>query len=559
MKKIKCVHLAGIILIILIIFPMLTKGIMCNDELLLRLWAQKGMGFFFETTIVNENIQKGRVLGVLGNVKFLAYFSDNKYIFGTVNAIVILSAVGLFGYFTYKLWKNKSFSALLSVLILVFMPMNFEFGVPNAFVIVTLQPMILLEISLIFYLGFLEKGKKKNRIISIIMFLWAMFLYEFIITYVLLFPLIYLIKNCGQNISVKYVCCVNFPYMAAALIYLIMYVGQGYVFPSNYEGTQLNIMSLAAIAQVLKILFISAFPTYFSYFNAKYKFLFEYYNHGGVKAENIIDPIIVIIIISLACLLIYFFNEGAIIGNEKGAGLKDALIIAAAFMYALLPALPNALTPMYQSGVTVEYFTWIPVSIYLYFAVMFALTYVLWKIITLLNKKWLAGMFTAAILITAGGTQIRNQVFVKEQMANYDRLVAIEDVLKIDYWKQYGRISVSAPSLYETKNSLAIEQGHWSQYAAIYNNELILDDNYNADSSANMVIQDDHSFYWYFNNVELLITKETKSGDTCLRDVLGRYKIACISDCIWNEEEYKVYSLISNDIQQNKTEMEENT
>ena len=72
MKKIKCVHFAGMILTILVLFPMLTKGIMCNDELLLRLWAQKGLKTFFETTVLNENIQKGRILGTLGNMKFLA-------------------------------------------------------------------------------------------------------------------------------------------------------------------------------------------------------------------------------------------------------------------------------------------------------------------------------------------------------------------------------------------------------------------------------------------------------------------------------------------------------
>lgn len=542
MKKIKCVHFAGMILTILVLFPMLTKGIMCNDELLLRLWAQKGLKTFFETTVLNENIQKGRILGTLGNMKFLAYISDRKYIFGIVNAIVILTAIGLFGYFTYKLWKNKNFSALLSTLLLVYMPVNFEFGVPNAFVIVTLQPMILLEISLIGYLNYLEKQKKKHMVLSVSMFLWAMFLYEFMITYVLLFPLIYLIKNCGHKISVKDIWYFHRPFAAAALAYLMMYIGQGYLFPSNYEGTQLNVLSFGAIAHVLKILLIAALPMYFSYFNAKYKFLFEHYNHGGVNAENMIDPVIILMTLSLAFLLLYFLYTG---GNEnqRGIGRKDVLIVITALMYAVLPALPNALTPMYQSGVTEESFTWIPVSIYLYFAVMLALTFVLWKAAAVINRKWLTGIFIIVILITAGGTQIRNQVFAEEQAENYERLVAIEDVLKLDYWKQYGAVTISAPSLYETKNSMAIERGHWSQYAAIYHNELTLDEKYHAVNHANMVMQEDHAFYLYFDQVELLITKETQSKEAVLKDIQGKYKIARISDCIWNEGEYKVYAL----------------
>lgn len=544
MKKMKCVHFAGMILIILVLFPMLTKGIMCNDELLLRLWAQKGMKTFFETTVMNENIQKGRILGTLGNMKFLAYVSDCKYIFGTVNAIVILSAIGLFGYFTYKLWKNKSFSALLSICILVFMPMNFEFGVPNAFVIVTLQPMILLEISFICYLNYLEKQKKRYRILSVGMFLWAMFLYEFMITYVLLFPFLYVIKNSGQKISVKDFGHFNYSFVAAALVYLILYLGQGYLFPSNYEGTQLNVLSFGAIFRVLQTLCIASFPTYFTYFNEKYRFLFEFYNHGGVRPENLINPVIILMILSLAFLLLHILSTG-ISENQRSIGRKDVFIVVVSLAYAALPALPNALTPMYQSGVTVESFTWIPVSIYLYFAVMLALTYVLWKVVTGINKKWLTGAFITMILIMAGGMQVRNQVFAKEQEKNYERIVAIEDVLKLDYWKQYGAITMSAPSLYETKNSLAIEQGHWSQYAAIFHNELIVDEKYHASNHATMVIQENNAFYLYFDHVELLITKETKSKEAVLKDIWGKYKIARISDCIWNEGEYKVYALIS--------------
>ena len=54
-------YIVGLILLIVVCFPMLEQGIMCNDELLLRIWRQKGWDCFFETTILIENIQKGRM------------------------------------------------------------------------------------------------------------------------------------------------------------------------------------------------------------------------------------------------------------------------------------------------------------------------------------------------------------------------------------------------------------------------------------------------------------------------------------------------------------------
>lgn len=543
MKKFKCEQLAEIVLIILVLFPMLVKGIMCNDELLLRLWGQQGMDVFFKNTIVDGAISKGRVLGIIGSVKFLPYISDNKYIFGTINLVMLLSAIILFGYFTYKLWRNRNFSVLLCVLILVFLPMNFEFAAPNAFVIVTCLPMILLEISLIFYLKYLENNKRKDMLICIIMFMWSMFKYEFIITYVLLFPIIYIIKNYNNSLNLKNIIRYNYPIMVAAITYLVLYIGQSMIFPSNYKGTQLAVTSVTSIIRVLNILFFSAFPTYYSYFNAKYKYLFEFYNHGGIRLENVLNPNILIFVIILVFLLFSLLKVDKKMKREGRNWLRHILIVGTALLYAVLPALPNALTPMYQEGVTDESFTSIPVSIFLYFAIMLMITYLLWNILNTISKNWVIIAVVAIITLGAVGNQIRNQVFVNEQVANYDSLVAIEDVLALDYWKQYGSISISAPSLYKTKNSLAIEEGHWSEYAKIYGNKLLLDNVYDAGNVANLVIQDDNSFYLYFDNIELLITKQIKSGSIVLKDVLEEYKIVNISDCIWNEGHYKIYLL----------------
>lgn len=551
MKKIKAEHLAGVVLTILVLFPMLVKGIMCNDELLRRLWAQEGMDVYFKTNIMNEGILKGRAFGWIGSMSFLPYLSDNKYIFGAVNAIALLSVIVLFGYFTYKVWKNKRFSVLLCVLILVFLPMNFELALPNAYVIIVLQPMFFLLLSLIFYLNYLEDKKRKDIVICIILFVFAMTKYEFIITYVLLFPMIYIIKNYKKkSLTLKNIMQYNFPIAVSAVVYLLLYIGQRMVFPSNYGGNQLAVTSMSSFFHVLKILFFSAFPTYYSYFNAKYRFLFEYYNHGGVRLENIINPIIIVFTVMLVFLQGILLKPNEIEQGKKKTEKttvwgKELLIIGTILLYAVLPALPNALTPLYQNGVSVDNFTSLPVSTYLYFAVMLVITYLIWNILKAIHKNWLTVSIVALITIGAVGNQIRNQVFVKEQEKNYESLVAMENVLALDYWKQFGSISISAPSLYETKNSLAIEEGHWSRYAAIYGNELTLDNKYDITNAANLVKQEDNSFYLYFDNIEILITQQTKSGNLALKDVVGQYKAVNVSDFIYSEGKYNFYLLKS--------------
>lgn len=545
LEKFNVIHFAGIILVILVFYPMFIKGIMCNDELLLRLWSQKGIKDFFQTTFNIEYIQKGRVLGAIGNLKYMSFFSDNKYIFGLINSAFLFLAIILFGYLTYKIWKNKEFSILLCVLISIFLPINFEFSVPNAYVIVCLEPMIILECSLIFYIDYLDNYNRKKLFVSIGLFLWSMFLYEFLITYVLLFPAIYVIKNLDKKISIKKAIYASIPWVAVSIIYLILYILQGYLFPSIYEGTHLSFNSLSSILNVLKILFVAVFPTYFSYFNDKYNYLFERYNSGNVKFENVFNPLIIIFGLSLFVLLYILLSKTKIIEKKKFLDLKEILILAVAIVYGILPALPNALTPMYQEGVTVESFTWISVSIYLYFAVMFFLTFILFRIVTYFKFKWLSWICILVIIVSSVGVQIRNHVFVKEQVSNYDRIVAIENVIKLDYWKQYGTISVFAPSLYETMNSMAIEKEHWSQYAKIYNNDLYFEDEYNTAQNAVLVVQENNDFYFYYDNVQLLISKEKKGGEISVKDVEGNYRIVKVEDSIWDEGDYSVCLLSS--------------
>lgn len=534
-------YIVGLILLIVVCFPMLEQGIMCNDELLLRIWRQKGWDCFFETTILIENIQKGRILGTIGNLKFLGYISENKYIFRLIDVSFLLVAIGLFGYIAYRFTKEKKFATLLSTLILVFLPLTFEFAAPNAFLIVVTQPLILLELSIINYLNYLESGKKGKLIFSTFFFMWGMFLYEFVITYVLLFPAIYYVKNYDKSIDIKKLICINLPMLLTAIVYLLLYIIQGIVLPTNYTGNQLGIESIGAVINVLKMLFISACPGYYAFFNNKYDFLFNYYNHGGITLKNILNPLLIVFVIALTyivCRLLCEKND-----KLKWNGKKKALVSIIALIYGFLPALPNGISTMYQGGVTPESFTSLPVSLFLYFSIMFLVTFSLWNICKTIGKETVSLVFVLLIVVVSSVIQINNYVFAEEQSNNFERIEAIEDFLELDYLNIYNNEDIVAPSLYETRNSMAVEEGRWTQYVNLYGKSINFIKDTKGESEWKIEMQDDNSFFVYSNEQMLLVTKDEKEGMILVNDVYKTTYPIEIDKCIYQERDYNVYSL----------------
>lgn len=534
-------YIVGLILLIVVCFPMLEQGIMCNDELLLRIWRQKGWDCFFETTILIENIQKGRILGTIGNLKFLGYISENKYIFRMIDVSFLLVAIGLFGYIAYRFTEEKKFATLLSTLILVFLPLTFEFAAPNAFLIVVTQPLILLELSIINYLNYLESDKKGKLIVSMFFFLWGMFLYEFVITYVLLFPAIYYVKNYDKSIDVKKLICINLPMLLTAIVYLLLYIIQGIVLPTNYTGNQLGIESIGAVINVLKMLFISACPGYYAFFNNKYDFLFNYYNHGGITLKNILNPLLIVFVIALTyivCRLLCGKND-----KLKWNSKKKALVSIIALIYGFLPALPNGISTMYQGGVTPESFTSLPVSLFLYFSIMFLVTFSLWNICKTIGKEIVSLVFVLLIVVVSSVIQINNYVFAKEQSNNFERIEAIEDFLELDYLNIYNNEDIVAPSLYETRNSMAVEEGRWTQYVNLYGKSINFIKDSKEEYEWKIEMQDDNSFFVYSNEQMLLVTKDEKEGMMLVNDVYKTTYPIEIDKCIYQERDYNVYSL----------------
>lgn len=543
----KNLYFAGIILLITICCPLIQQGIMCNDELLSRIWSQKGMSFFFRTTIITEGFEKGRALLSVGNLRFLSYLSDNKYIYRSIGILFILASVYLFGKITFKLFNNKKFSTCLIIFILIFLPITFELSVPNAHIITCIQPMILLELSILLFINYLDTKKKSNIIYCIILYLWSMFLYEFLVTYVFLFPVIFLLKYKDEKKKFLQECIkAVWPIICIVIVYLIMYMLQSKLFPTNYEGNTLKIPTISEAVRVFKTVFVSALPGYFTLFNEKYVYLFRFYNGGGIGIKNIYNTsLLVFFVTSLYILLRIFIDRNDI--EEKSGKVRiekrDMIIIGVSILYAFIPVVPNALSVLYQKQVSASGFISIPVSIYIYYANMFTITYIVCKIFEMMRKKFIKLGIILFIIMCAGYVQIENRVFAEEQSNNYDRIVAIEDMLKMEYWKQFDNVRIEAPGLYETKNTLAIEEGHWTRFAEIYNPGMTVDSKDDPSPDLYLQIQPDNSFYLYGDQWAVYFSKKEVNGNIYLKNIDNDYVRKEINSCINKEGNYNIYTL----------------
>lgn len=541
-NKIIEIKIQYVFFLLITMFPLLIKGIICNDELMLRLWGQQGLDTFFKITIFNENIGKGRILGILGNIKFLDYISESKYVYGVINVVFIITAVALFAYFVFQIVKEKAYCIFLGIFIVALMPVTFEPSVPSQFVVVVLQPMILLELSMIFYMKYLEICEMKYLAFSLVLFFWAMCLYEFIITYALMYFIIYLIK--GTDFSIKKTIRDMAPFVSSAVLYLALYIVQGRIAPTNYSGNTIQILSVFKVFRVIGVTVLTSFPGFYTFFSTKYRYLFNYYKTK--ETLEILFPIVAIFALVFLWILVDVIKQGKEQGKGQGKIYKKKFIymIIVSGMYVVLPVIPNSLTSLYQETVSFQSFVSIPVSIYMYFALCVPITYIIWKLVTKC-KKVVSISIICVIVVLGTVQQTQNYVVAKEQSANFERIIQIEKLLELEYWNQYSGTEIVAPSLYETYNAMAVEDGHWTQYANIYHSNISVDREARQESYLELTMQDDNSFYFDNRSANILITKCEKNLHTqvALRDIEGQYKIYFVDSLIQKEKGYNLYSL----------------
>lgn len=522
-----------IILILIVVSNMMIQGITCNDEVQLRLNSQHGLLYFLRKQIVEEDIYQGRILGALGNIKFISFISTNVYVFRAIEMAILLIAIGLFGVFVCEIFKNKKIGILSTILALVFLPITFEHSVPNAFVIVVCQPLILLLLSLLCYLRFFKVEKKRYIIFSCILFFWGCCLYEFVVTYIFLFFVIALLKQDknGSYIMVLKKCV---PHIVTAVVYLSCYFLQGRIFPTKYEGTSVNIFNITGILNVLKIEWLSSLPGYYL-FNKKYKYLHNIYS---AKIDMMMITIIIIFIISLTTILVKLLNNNSM---QKRNIKRSILIALTAVAYTIIPTIPNSITPLYQECVSENYFTSIPVSLFLYLAIIFLITWGTWSFTAKFPNFFLFPICIMTILGTC--VYITNKGIAEQQFKDYNRFVSIEELLSTNFWANYPELQIEAPSLFETRDNLAIESGHWTDYISLYNGGNIQIDSDNDNANCFIQMQDNNSFYMVLNNANYYITKDDDEDIFLIKNLNGESQIAHKKNGIWKDKEFVFFEI----------------
>lgn len=463
------------ICVICVGIPIIQSGIALNDELRATVQRFGGFGPMLYKAFSGE-IRNGRAMRSLGGIySALGFVSNSILLSRVIQYGILLLATFFLGLFVYRLWKSKRLAVLTGLLFLCFLPVTFEHAVPNAFNALCFFPFSLILASFSTYLLWLEKRKKLWYIFTMLLFACAMGGYEFLITYILMYPILYLARAEKEEKNLKNLIVKHIPLGLTAVLYLVGMVVFSSVKENVYTGTNVGFVSLASSAEILKVLFFSALPGYFC-FNSKYRFLFDTYlrfpkpseESGAVEAAKYFATLLQdwrvwLLVACLALLILKMLPKQK--QRSKNALAGVLLTMLSGLLFMTVPALPNAISALYQGQVTESFFTSLPVSVFLYGAAVTVLGYGLWRLAEYVGKRSFA-VFAAVILcMGVFSVQRMNTVFAAEHQKDYGRLQLMQDVLQSGVGENLQNTTAYAPQLFQTRNLLAVHSSYWKDYA----------------------------------------------------------------------------------------------
>lgn len=487
------------------------QGIILNDELVMHLKRLDGFGNLIGYTINNE-LRMKRPLRILAAINSsITFCFENIYLDRIIMVLLIGIALLVFAFLINELFEKRNIAYISICLFLVFVPLLYEHGAPNAFIGLVIIPFIELCIALIFWYRYLKTDKKSHMVLGTAFWVLALGGYEFVVTYTPLFVLLYFLgRDKRQKSFHDFVCKVFLPIICGVIYLALTFIFQR-ILGEGYEGTVMNLTSISDIWNVEKILFLSCLPGYFL-FNRKYVYLVcAYSQHNGgsiadivaresLSIENIweifwcvnrregeiLKEIFIIMIRSGMSLGIFLLVIGAgvlfyfIIGKTARNPLKKVqykskktnfLIICGLVLYMFLPQLPNAVSDMYQKTVSENFFIWLPVSIFLFFTTCLCLGYIL----NLCIERWQKStiIFFGIFLILFGiPTQYMNKIISSTNHKDFNRLLNIEALFQTECIGRLDKAAIYAPDLFETKNLLAVNDNYWNEYSFIKGKDI---------------------------------------------------------------------------------------
>ena len=471
--------LLGVLAVIWMI-PFIGTGVVNNDELM------RHLNVVYEPLLRERSFEQGRVLGYYLKYPFrsLFYFSVNFYLFKIRDfSFIILSLVSL-SVLYYKLFHKFSFSCLTACIGLAFMPVTFEHTLPQAYCECAIYASIIIGAVLLF-IQWLEKGKKGYLLTSLFVNFYMLFCYEIFIVLMPIYAVAawHTLPKERKNIR-NIVCAVKY-HIGISVLYLMVYTGMRYFFPSSYDGNSFGSLSVVSIFRVLKQLILASLPGYYC-LNAKYRYIFrEFSNYeailsgGGVKAVIVRNADLGVVcfgIILFVALVMVLNNVHIFEMRNTNCGVAATIGISMGFV--VLPLLPFAISVRYQSLVNASNYISVTAVYFSYLAVVFLISYLVWEITVRLGKKATFILLTV-IVLSSMGIQMMNHVIESRQEETANRVKMIEEVFKTDIVGRLEEMEVDATDLYETIDALGFENdevtdGYWTLFSRYYGHDITL-------------------------------------------------------------------------------------
>jgi fucose 4-O-acetylase-like acetyltransferase len=473
------------------IYPMLIQGVICNDELQSYLMSLAGWSHF-STQWLENWVRMGRILGAPLNIvsNYCGFLSKDMFLSKTLSIAYMLFGFFLFSFLVWRLLRSTLMAVFLFVSLIVFLPINFEHVLPNAFVALFSIPLILALLSFHFFLSWLQCNKPAYIIIA--SFLWFIFLtgYEAFVALTVCFIIIviyyknYHLKDVLRAIGeCRYIIGITF-------LFLLLYCIGRILFPSTYDGNSIAPFSISNSLKVVMQLIKSGLPGYFI-FNEKYQYLFEIYykvfeinlgselTHLSGSLHSLLDSknfkfllhsqefLFYLRISSISILGILLIHRSISLDYSTNVfltGRRVVLLLLMLSFVAILLAIPNSLGKMYQDSVNSKQFIALPVSFVIYCIIIFSCVIIIFQTNKKIHNKVLRLLVFSIGYVLMLAIQVMNGVFSHEQALNFERIKKIESFLDTNQIKMLHGEKLFAPDFYQTKNLLAIHDGYWSQY-----------------------------------------------------------------------------------------------
>lgn len=455
--------LAFLIITVCIGIPITRLGIMHNDELMSRYWSTQGFFTFYNHYFI-EQIQKGRALSsvIIPFSMFLGYIGKKAVVFKTIQLISIIFCNIFFSKLVFKITKNKKLSLVYIFIFMAFLQISFEPTVPNVFVTFYNVWLCCLFYSLMLYLDYLDNGSVKKISFSMLLLFITMISYESFVTYVPIFLLLFIYKK-GFKTILKDKKAILLP-VAVGVLYLILYVIFGKIFPSNYPGNQIDGISLKTTIKILYNFSLYSFPG--SYLlSDKYTYLFKQY--FSVNTSDIIRIIICVGVFII--FLISLFRKN----TEKEKNINFVKLFKILFLgigLVILPILPISVANMYQSmPIGINVFG-IPVSFFSYFGSVLIISSLL---VYINNKnKIISYIIVCLLAILLFYVQLMNNSFSIQAKKDFNRIQKIENFMLSNAVDKFFDKDIYSKDIFITKNTLYVHDSYWNEFSNLNNKKV---------------------------------------------------------------------------------------